>query len=374
MQSFELAEYMNRAIEDIISDVLKSTFKNPKQAVFLMKYIGANKRNALKRESYEKNGRHIPVFLISSITSSCNLTCKGCYARANETFAQCGTAEFLTADQWLDIFRQASELGVSFNLLAGGEPMLRKDVVRVAAGVKDMIFPVFTNATLLDEEDIALFDSHRNLIPVISIEGNAAQTDQRRGAGTYHKICSVMLAMKKSKLLFGASVTVTTENLSYVASEEFLSGLYAKGCRLVFFIEYVPAEEGTKHLAPTQKERALLDKRLLSLRKQYTSIIFLSFPGDEKDMGGCLAAGRGFFHINPYGAAEACPFSPYSDRNLKTGTLLDALGSPFFKRLQAQRLVGGEHDGGCALFENQALVRECLTQHPEAQVQPLSQK
>ena len=77
-------------------------------------------------------------------------------------------------------------------------------------------------------------------------------------------------------------------------------------------------------------------------------------------MGGCLAAGRGFFHINPYGEAEACPFSPYSDRSLTDTSMLEVLQSPFFRKLQEDRLVGGEHTGGCALFEHEAEVREIL--------------
>ena len=104
-----------------------------------------------------------------------------------------------------------------------------------------------------------------------------------------------------------------------------------------------------------------LDK-LDQLREEFSGIIFNAFPGDEKELGGCLAAGRGFFHINPYGEAEACPFSPYSDCSLKEISLIDALDSPFFRRLQKQALVGGEHKGGCALFENEEQVKAALTE------------
>jgi MoaA/NifB/PqqE/SkfB family radical SAM enzyme len=90
-------------------------------------------------------------------------------------------------------------------------------------------------------------------------------------------------------------------------------------------------------------------------------MLFLSFPGDEKKMGGCLAAGRGFFHINTDGAAENCPFSPYSDRNIRTSTLLEVLKSPLFQALRDEQLVGGAHTGGCALFEHQEDVRRILS-------------
>jgi MoaA/NifB/PqqE/SkfB family radical SAM enzyme len=95
------------------------------------------------------------------------------------------------------------------------------------------------------------------------------------------------------------------------------------------------------------------------VRKQYGDILFLSFPGDEKEAGGCLAAGRGFLHISSDGSAEACPFSPFSDTNIAENGLKAALQSPFFEKLRTVGLVGGEHTGGCALFEHQQEVK-CL--------------
>ena len=122
----------------------------------------------------------------------------------------------------------------------------------------------------------------------------------------------------------------------------------------------LPVEAGSELLAPSEAERTVLEQRQTVLREGMPGMVFLSFPGDEKHMGGCLAAGRGFFHINAYGAAEACPFSPYSDRSLREHTLLEVLDSPFFARLQQESLVGGEHDGGCALFQKRAKVQALL--------------
>jgi len=86
-------------------------------------------------------------------------------------------------------------------------------------------------------------------------------------------------------------------------------------------------------------------------------MIVISFPGDEKESGGCLAAGRGFFHINARGDAEPCPFSPYSDTNLRGTSLRDALQSPFFSRLREEGALGLEHTGGCALFDQADYVK-----------------
>jgi len=76
--------------------------------------------------------------------------------------------------------------------------------------------------------------------------------------------------------------------------------------------------------------------------------------------GGCLAAGRGFFHINPYGMAEPCPFSPYSDTDIRNISLLEALDSPLFKRLSEDDFLLKEHTGGCALFTQEDEVRKLL--------------
>lgn len=360
MKNNELTLYINKAINNIISSVIAGTLNNPKETAFLLKYRKQSKLAMQKKKYYEEKGQHIPGFLISSITNSCNLFCKGCYARNNGICSEANTKKMLTADQWENIFNQASNLGIGFILLAGGEPLLRLDIMERAASFNNIIFPVFTNGTLIDNEYCKLFDKNRNLVPVLSLEGKQEQTDERRGEGIYMQLLDKMKLLKQDKLFFGISITVTKENLCEVTDAGFIKQLKLLGCLLVFYIEYVPIDSSTEAIAFTDIERNVLETRQGILRKEMTSMLFLSFPGDEKSLGGCLAAGRGFFHINPYGEAEACPFSPYSDRSLEHYTLLDVLESPFFKKLQNENLVGAEHIGGCALFEKQSVVKDIL--------------
>lgn len=360
MENNELTLYINKAIGNIVSDVFVNTLNNPKESTFLIKYGKQAKESMKRRVKYEEKGQHIPAFLISSITNSCNLFCKGCYARSNGICNEKSQSQMLTDRQWENIFKQASELGIGFNLLAGGEPLIRKDVIQKASAFQNTVFPIFTNGTLIDDDYCDLFDKNRNLVPVLSIEGLQETTDSRRGEGIYLQLLDKMKMLQQHKILFGVSITVTKDNILEVSNINFMKQLESLGCRLVFFIEYVPIDKSTMSLAFSDIERHNLENRQQILRAEIPSILFLSFPGDEKSMGGCLAAGRGFFHINPYGEAEACPFSPYSDRNLQTSTLLEVLQSPFFKKLQKDRLVGGEHIGGCTLFEKQDTVKDIL--------------
>ena len=172
--------------------------------------------------------------------------------------------------------------------------MLRRGVIEAAGKMQNILFPIFTNGTYLDENYLELFGKCRNLIPVMSIEGSRELTDERRGKGIYDRLIANMDEFQKRGLIFGASVTVTTRNYAEVTSQDFLDGLAEKGCKAVIFVEYVPVTEESKDLAPTDAEREYLQSRLAELRKAHPEMVYISFPGDEKRSGGCVAAGRGF--------------------------------------------------------------------------------
>ncbi|MDF2869246.1 MAG: radical protein [Anaerocolumna sp.] len=359
-QNFNLEEYLSGGVERLVKDAIKGTFKNPRESMFLAGYAINAAKAAKLRHVYEQKGEHIPPFLIASITSVCNLQCAGCYARANNNCSDREDSGSLSAEEWGNIFKEARELGISFILLAGGEPLVRKDIIQQAALYKEIIFPVFTNGTIIDEEYLELIDRHRNLIPVLSMEGEEKTTDSRRGKGVYQKVTHTMTAMKKRGILFGTSITVTKENITEVTEADFLGKLYQKGCRLIFYVEYVPVSDNTEILALEQYDRVFLDDRLNSLRECFQDMIYISFPGDEEAAGGCLAAGRGFFHINARGGAEPCPFSPYSDCNVKVVGLRETLKSPLFKKLKDNHALLTEHTGGCALFEQKYFVESLI--------------
>lgn len=234
--------------------------------------------------------------------------------------------------------------------------MLRRDVMEKAGEQQKIMFPIFTNGTLIDDTYIKMLKKSRNLIPIFSIEGKEKQTDARRGEGVYGKVFSAMEKLQKEKLLFGSSVTVTTDNLEEVTSDDFIEKLEQRDCKALIFVEFVPMSQELKSLAPGDKEREYFEQRLAEIRDKYQNMLFLSFPGDEKVTGGCIAAGRGFFHINSHGGAEPCPFSPYSDVNVKDTSLKAALQSELFAKLRDSGTLKEDHTGGCVLYENRDKV------------------
>ena len=361
--TLDLGTYMSDSIRTIMAKAYKSVLSNPREAKFAYRMQTLFQKSEKRRKKMlEQEGLEVPPFLISSISTTCNLHCKGCYARSNG-IAEDETAkqkETLVPEQWKVIFTEAADMGINFSLIAGGEPFMRKDILEKIAEVKDMIFPIFTNGTLIGPSYIKFLKDHLNMVPIISIEGTALRTDERRGLGVYKRAMQSMEMLKEEDLFFGASITVTTENYHLVTSPQFIDTLRGYGCKILFYVEYVPTEEGTEHLAFGDEHVAEMETLLEELRNTYADIIVLSFPGDEKALGGCLASGRGFFHIGPDGSAEPCPFSPFSDSNVATMGIRKALQSPLFRKIRAAEALGWEHTGGCTLFEHREEIEKMI--------------
>ena len=359
-ENFDLQSYLSEGIEIFMKDVLKATMKNPRESAFMLKFAAATATASKKRKAAEAAGEHIPSFLIASITSKCNLHCAGCYSRCNQATVDAEPVSQLTGEEWLKIFDEADVLGISFILLAGGEPMLRRDIIEAAGKLQNILFPIFTNGTFMDERYFELFERCRNLIPVMSIEGDQTITDARRGEGIYNRLICNMEELQRRGLIFGASVTVTTQNIREITSDEFIKTLSDRGCKAIIFVEFVPVTDDSRELAPGETEREYLGSEISRLRREHPEMVYVSFPGDEKSSGGCVAAGRGFFHINSHGGAEPCPFSPYSDINVRDSSLRDALHSPLFTALRDGNILMDDHEGGCVLYEKRELVESLL--------------
>lgn len=359
-KGFDIQEYMTRGVERVVADSVRATLKNPKESAFMLGFAASSREASKRRRKAEAEGEHIPPFLIASITSKCNLHCAGCYSRCNHATTDAEPVAQLTDEEWGAVFTEAEDLGISFILLAGGEPMIRRGVIEAAGQRKNILFPIFTNGTFMDERYFALLDKCRNLVPVMSIEGGREMTDSRRGAGVYDRLVKNMDELDRRGLIFGASVTVTTENVREVTSDAFLDELSSRGCKAVIFVEYVPVTDESRELAPGDSEREFLTSEISRLRQMRPDMVYISFPGDEKSSGGCVAAGRGFFHINSHGGAEPCPFSPYSDINIRNSSLRDALRSPLFLALQSEGVLLDDHEGGCILYEKREMVESIL--------------
>lgn len=346
---------LNDSLKVFFKDALKATLRNPIQAYYFLRTIGWQKKAARVRSDWEGQGVHVPPIMIFSITNRCNLHCKGCY---NQALRQ-SPKEEMSAEKLENVIAEARDLGISFIVIGGGEPLVRQEIVDITEKFPEIIFLVFTNGLLIDEALLLRLRGRNNFVPVISLEGHEEDTDGRRGRGVYERLLKIIKKIKGKGIFWSVSLTVTRSNFAAVTDRQFIQDLYALGCKLFFFVEYTPIQKGTEGWILTEEQRG----ELLTVRDLFRSkfkALFIAIPGDEEEIGGCLSAGRGFIHVSADGSVEPCPFAPYSDTNLRDSSLKDALQSEFLRAIRQNHDQLHETEGGCALWIKREWVRSLL--------------
>ncbi|MBC8182222.1 radical SAM protein [candidate division KSB1 bacterium] len=346
---------LNKNLLIFFKDALKITLKNPAQAFSFLRTIVWLRRAAQLRKKCKKNGYLIPPILIFSITNECNLKCPGCY---NKSFHDSNGKELGDEKLW-QIAAEAKELGVSFFVIAGGEPFLRPVLLDIMKEYPEIIFLVFTNGTLIDDWKIKRFKEQKNVVPMISLEGNQEETDERRGDGTFEQLQQTMIKMKKLGIFFGLSLTLVRKNFDTITAEEFISKCAKLGCKFFLFLEYTPTQPGTESWVLTDNQRSQVSALMKKYRSKYPAL-FIAVPWDEDDVGGCLSAGRGFVHINARGDLEPCPFAPFSDTNVRDYSLKDALQSKLCEKIRQTPELAKENGDGCILWKERDLVKSLI--------------
>jgi len=339
----------------VFKDALRVSIKKPSLAFYFLKTIVSQRKAQRNRLKWIKEGIQVPPVMIFSITNKCNLNCKGCYNKALRTSSK----NELDTGEIINILNQAKKLGISFIVVAGGEPFVRKDFLKIIKTFPELIFLVFTNGLLIDDILLEEIKRRRNVVPVISIEGRLAQTDNRRGEGVFNHLRTVIEKLDKESIFFGTSLTMTRQNFESLTDEVFVAELVGKGCKLFFFVEYTPITEGTEDWILTGEQRSKIPDTMETYRKRF-SALFAGLPAEEELFGGCLSAGRGFIHVNAEGDLEPCPFAPFSDVNLRNATLKEALQSRLLKEIRENQSLLDESEGGCSLWANREWVESLL--------------
>ncbi|MDU3688176.1 MAG: radical SAM protein [Anaerococcus hydrogenalis] len=309
----------------------------------------------LKKVSREKYNCNIPWTILLDPTTACNLKCKGCWA------AEYGNSLNLSYEQIDDIISQGKELGIYFYIFTGGEPLVRKkDILKICEKHNDCEFLIFTNSTLIDEEFIDEMLRLKNIVPAISVEGSEFTTDARRGDGIYNKVIKSMKLLKDNKLPFGISCCYTSQNYKSIISEEFVDEMIERGALFAWYFHFMPVGKGTgKELLPKPDQRKHIYHQLRKFRKT-KPLFFLDFQNDAEYIGGCIAGGRNYLHINANGDLEPCVFIHYSDSNIKEKTLVESLQSPLFMAYHDGQPFNENMLRPCPMLENPNLLKDMV--------------
>jgi len=342
---------VTNALGVFFKDALRIVFIHPSQAAFFLRTLNWQKKAAKLRSKWKDVGVHVPPILIFSVTNKCNLHCDGCYHHALRP-----SPETELSDERLNrAIAEAKELGVSFIVFAGGEPLTRPGILDITNEYPEIMFLIFTNGLLLNDDVLQRMAEKRNVVPLVSLEGYQNDTDARRGKGVYEQVLKSIAKLKEKGIFWGTSLTMTRSNFNEVTGDNFIKELVNSGCKLFMMVEYTPVEKGTEDWVLTPKQREEVVKVRNAFRAKY-SALFIALPWDEEEIGGCLSAGRGFVHVSSEGNVEPCPFVPYSDTNLKNISLKDALQSNMLRTIRENH-GQLEETHGCALWEKRAWVQ-----------------
>ena len=279
------------------------------------------------RENRVKYRCNIPWLILFDPTSACNMHCVGCWA------GEYGHKNNLSFEDMDKIVTEGKALGVYLYMLTGGEPLCEQ-VVKLG-----------------------------NIVFMLSIEGTPSTNDARRGEGHYAAVMHAMDLLKAHGILFGTSICYTRDNLEAVTSDHFMRMLCDKGAHFGFYFHYMPVgNEAAPELMPTPAQRKYMLERIRYLRSEKSDIPFypMDFQNDGEFVGGCIAGGRNYFHINSAGDAEPCVFIHYSNANIHDSSILDILRSPLFMAYHNGQPFNKNHLRPCPMLENPELLRKMV--------------
>ena len=313
--------------------------------------------SAIQHEVSEKENCNVPWAILLDPTSACNLHCTGCWA------AEYGNKLNLSMETIDSIVKQGKKLGTYMYIYTGGEPLVRKkDLIKICEMHPDCEFLSFTNGTLIDEDFCQEMLRVKNFVPAISLEGFEDANDGRRGDGVFRKVSHAMELLKSHNLPFGISACYTSKNYQDLSSEKFFDFMIDSGALFVWFFHYMPVGSGAAPellLRPEQREEMYHNIRAMRQKKP---IFMMDFQNDGEYVGGCIAGGRRYLHINAKGDVEPCVFIHYSNVNIHDTSLLDALRSPLFQAYHDNQPFNDNMLRPCPMLENPEILRRLVAE------------
>jgi len=150
-----------------------------------------------------------------NIGETCNLKCCYCYASCRPS-----SDTIMSNKDYIKLLNDIKTISDNNTVISftGGEPLLYKDVLRIAAQAKYLGFTnyLLTNGTLIDSHNAKNLTKYFDIIK-ISVDGVDREThDYHRGKGSYDKIISAISVLEDVNANLSIVMTVTKRNISHV--------------------------------------------------------------------------------------------------------------------------------------------------------------
>ena len=157
----------------------------------------------------------LPIAGNFELTARCNFNCPMCYVHLSDTQVRQQGGE-LTAQQWLQIAKDARDRGMIFALLTGGEPLVRRDFFEIYDGMKKMgiLLSINSNGSLLRGEILERFLADPPSRFNISLYGGSNATYEKMcGRPVYAQVKENIRALRKAGVDVSLNLSITPYNL-----------------------------------------------------------------------------------------------------------------------------------------------------------------
>jgi MoaA/NifB/PqqE/SkfB family radical SAM enzyme len=223
----------------------------------------------------ELGDRYFPVAMVN-VTNRCTLKCRTCFVfregKPNDP------AKRLTDEMDKDMMLETLALlrdrqQIRTMVWMGGEPMLRKDVLR--EGVK-----LFEENTVVTNGTIDLIDLGK-IVYVVSLDGPEEINDSVRGKGCFKRVMRTLGRVPEPfEPTIQIQCVVNKENENHV--EELLQTVIDTRADGLVYSFYVPKSNDTSTLAwKSLEEREPAVRRVMDLKKRYPEFVWNSLDSLE---------------------------------------------------------------------------------------------
>ncbi|WP_053983633.1 GTP 3',8-cyclase MoaA [Niameybacter massiliensis] len=204
---------------------------------------------------HDLEGREVDYLRIS-ITDRCNLRCIYCIPQG-VTLACCKQNEYLTKEELFKVVKVAASVGITKVKLTGGEPLLRKDIVALVKGIKEIEgiqqVTLTTNGILLDTYGKALVEAGIDAVNISLDTLNRKKYAALTGYDGLSKVLKGIHILKEAGLKKIKLNAVPLKDMNEQEISELVQ--FAKQEQLILrFIELMPFGGGKAFLGISKQE------------------------------------------------------------------------------------------------------------------------
>ncbi len=317
----------------------------------------------LTRALFERaRAQHLPIAGGIELTHRCNLACVHCYVNLPAADREAQRRE-MTTDEVKLVLDQITDAGALYLTISGGEPLLRADFAEIYryAHAKGLLLTIYTNATLITDAIVKLFEEHPPRHLEITQYGFTPETYDRvvdAGPGQYARFRRGLERVRRA----GVKITLKAMALRWNKDEIFAIRDLARELGLKFRFDTILSpriDGGRKPLAQRLDPEDVVALEAADEVRQHEFADYCHFTGMQPQANDAkyhCGAGLATFTIDPYGKLHVCELS----RKPGWDIVKDGFARGWYEEIPKLRALKRTHTDGCGTCGGISTCSNCV--------------